>query len=157
MARPFQAATTLSSRAGCGRLARASSRAVRTRAHRAGSSGSWRSWSVEAPCSNVPASVTVSSPAAHAPSSGPSTSVSWPGVQAYVSPSTPSVSASSAEAKPPSGVRRSLSNQPAVSSATRRARSEPVERHRCAYTRSSNALSYSIFSKCGTTHPASTE
>ena len=33
----------------------------------------------------------------------------------------------------------------------------PVSCHKCAYTRASRALSYSIFSKCGTTQPASTE
>ncbi|SHW54003.1 Uncharacterised protein [Mycobacteroides abscessus subsp. abscessus] len=44
----------------------------------------------------------------------------------------------------------------AVSSATLRANGFPVSRAQCAYTRSSNALSYNIFSKCGTTHEAST-
>ena len=74
-----------------------------------------------------------------------------------MSPSTPSVSASSAEAKPPSSVRSPRSIQSAVSRATRRASDDPVARHRWVYTRSSKALSYNIFSKCGTTHPASTE
>ena len=55
MASPFQAATTLSSRAGCGRASRAASRAARTRSHRPSSSGSTGSCSVDAPCSKVPA------------------------------------------------------------------------------------------------------
>lgn len=74
IASPFQAVTTLSSRAGCGRSARARSRAARTRFHQAGSSG--RSAVAASSCrpSNVPESVTLSSAAARAPSAAPSAS-----------------------------------------------------------------------------------
>ena len=61
IARPFHAVTTLSSRAGCGRIERAANNRVRQSAHRAGSSGSARSCRVDVPCSKVPASVTSSS------------------------------------------------------------------------------------------------
>ena len=81
MASPFQAATTLSSRAGRTRRSRASSSRVRTRSKRSGSSGSASRCSTELPCSKVPADVTEKTSAAQAPSSGPSTSVSWAGVQ----------------------------------------------------------------------------
>ncbi len=74
IAQPFHAVTTLSSRPGCGRLARAASSAARTRSNRSGSSGSAGSCSTELPCSKVPASVTPKSSAAQAPSSSPSTS-----------------------------------------------------------------------------------
>ena len=56
MARPFHAATTLSSRPGRGRSALAASRRLRILASRPASAGSARSWSTEAPCSKVPAS-----------------------------------------------------------------------------------------------------
>ena len=79
IASPFHAATTLSSRAGRVRVARAASSRARTDSQRSGSSGSASSWRVDAPCSNVPASVTSSSRAAQAPSSSPSTSSSWAG------------------------------------------------------------------------------
>ena len=82
MASPFQAVTTLSSRAGCGRASRAASSSSRTVVQRAWSSGSARSCSVDEPCSNVPASVTDSSRAAHSPSSYPSTAISCAGVHA---------------------------------------------------------------------------
>ena len=55
MARPFQAATTLSSRAGRTRSSRAASSRRRTSDQRPASSGSASSWSVDEPCSNVPA------------------------------------------------------------------------------------------------------
>ncbi|PQM48836.1 hypothetical protein C1Y40_00948 [Mycobacterium talmoniae] len=50
----------------------------------------------------------------------------------------------------------STSRNRAVCSATRRASGSPVRRAQCAYTRSNSALSYSIFSKCGTTQALST-
>lgn len=84
MARPFHAATTLSSRAGRGRSSRASSSRARTSESRAcspGLVGKSRSWSVEVPCSNVPSSVTPKTFAAHAPRSWPSASTSCSGVQ----------------------------------------------------------------------------
>ena len=108
------------------------------------------------PCSNVPSAVTPNTAAAHSPSSAPSTSVSCAGVHAYVRPSTPSVSASSDAAKPPSAVRSRFSRKSAVCCATTRCRTEPVRSASRVYRRSSNALSYNIFSKCGTTQPAST-
>ena len=80
MSQPFQAATTLSSRPGCGRFAREASSVSRSCAHRFGSPGSAGSCSVDAPSSNVPADVTRQSPATHAPSATPSTSVSSAGV-----------------------------------------------------------------------------
>ena len=105
-ARPFQAATTLSSRPGCGLDARTASRAART-----SSPGSDTNRSVDLPSSKFGSAVTPNASAADPSSSYDHT---------YVRPSTPSVSASSDDAKPPSAVRRSLSRKAAVSRATRR-------------------------------------
>ena len=54
-------------------------------------------------------------------------------------------------------MRSSRSSHSAVSIATRSASGAPLAFHHWVYTRSSRALSYSIFSKCGTTQSASTE
>ena len=71
IASPFQAATTLSSRAGRTRRSRAARSRRCTSNQRSRSSGSSRSCRVEVPCSKVPASVTPSQRAAQGPSSGP--------------------------------------------------------------------------------------
>jgi hypothetical protein len=81
IAKPFQAVTTLSSRPGCGRVRRAAVSAARTRSNRSVSSGSTGNCSTELPCSKVPASVTWKTVAAQRPSSSPSTSRNWAGVQ----------------------------------------------------------------------------
>ena len=86
MASPFQAATTLSSRAGRTRWARASNSRRRTSSSRARSSrvpGSTSRCRVELPCSKVPASVTDEHPRPpRRRRRGPSTSTSSAGVQA---------------------------------------------------------------------------
>ena len=71
MARPFHAATTLSSRPGRTRCSRAASSARRTRVKRLGvGSGSVRRCRTEAPRSKVPVSVTPKARAANSPSPG---------------------------------------------------------------------------------------
>ena len=58
---------------------------------------------------------------------------------------------------PPCGERISRSTQSAVSPAIRMNSASPVARAARAYSHSSRPLSYSIFSKCGIIHSASTE
>ncbi len=83
IARPFQAATTLSSRSGCGRRSRRCNSLARNAFHRCAESGSARtsrlSRSVEAPRSNVPDGVTRVSSATYAASSSPSSSTQLTG------------------------------------------------------------------------------
>ena len=72
-ARPFHAVTTLSSRLGCGRCARAASSRARAAAHHARVVGVARAAAgSRRPSSKVPAAVTPSRAAARAPSSAPS-------------------------------------------------------------------------------------
>ena len=103
-ARPFQAAIALSSSSGFGRRSRRSN-------SRARSSGSRSPRTTNRPCSNGCSS-----------SSGTPSS----GAHVNVRPSTPSVSASCADANPPEGRRSSRSMYSSVSSATWRYRSLPV-------------------------------